>query len=394
MRPAASDATVVALCGADREDLAATLDTIAIMAGSLSIADMRDFALQLADDMTAGRGMPGSGQGCRPRAAIVSANPKQLAERARIAAHAARTGRLSPSHATRGCYVSDGARGRVVLLFPGLADTQEAHAAMFGESLRALDRLDRLGIAARVAVGYSMGEITALTWAGSIAVAEAARLVAQRAEVLRSCPRQTAMVRVAADAEAIRELSLACGVEIAADEGPARKVLAGHAADIRALTCRALAAGMTAEGLATRFALHYPALRGSVPPMRVITSAIRFSPPRRRVVSTITGQDLTPEDDLADLAARQLAQAVRFAQAIGSATQDADLIIQAGPDVALAAAAAACTQLPVVVLGPTASAIPAVLAASFAAGAIDSLRPFLATAAHQAADQERRSRSA
>jgi len=96
------------------------------------------------------------------------------------------------------------------------------------------------------------------------------------------------------------------------------------------------------------------------------------------------------DDDIADLLARQVSLPVLFAQAMTKAAQDADLIVTAGPDAALAATAAACCGLPAVAvparaeggLGGSYGADPAMsatmIAAMFAAGAITDLLPFLA----------------
>src|SRR5207248_11375646 len=95
-------------------------------------------------------------------------------------------------------------------------------------------------------------------------------------------------------------------------------------------------------------------------PLRSVLAATSFAPPRRRLVSTITGSLVTPEDDLAWLLAAQVTRPVLFAQAMAQAAHAADLIVIAGPDAALAGRAAECGGVPAVAIpaGRGALALP------------------------------------
>jgi hypothetical protein len=59
--------------------------------------------------------------------------------------------------------------------------------------------------------------------------------------------------------------------------------------------------------------------------MRDAATAVRFRPPRRRVISATWGRELTPEDDLAGLIGAHLATPNRLADALAATT--ADLLI-------------------------------------------------------------------
>ena len=94
-----------------------------------------------------------------------------------------------------GVHVSSGARGRVVLVFPGgvtasgavpgSAATPAGEAMALARSLGAVQWLAGLGVRPAAAVGYGLGELAGLVWAGSLAAPEAARLLAQHGEVRR-----------------------------------------------------------------------------------------------------------------------------------------------------------------------------------------------------------------
>jgi hypothetical protein len=130
-------------------------------------------------------------------------------------------------------------------------------------------------------------------------------------------------------------------------------------------------------------------------PLRSVFAGTSFGPPRRRLVSTITGHLITAEDDIARLLAGQVTRPVLFAQAMTEAATGADLIVTAGPDAGLGARATECTGVPAVPIpaalpsghglppgnrdesGRLGAALTQAIAALFTAGALGDLTPFL-----------------
>ena len=107
---------------------------------------------------------------------------------------------------------------------------------------------------------------------------------------------------------------------------------------------------MAVEVLGIALALHSPAMAGCAAPLRSILAGMRFAPPRRRLISTVTGRPVMPGDDLAELLASQLSRPVLFGRAMALAAEQADLIVVAGPDDGLADLAADCCAAPVVTI--------------------------------------------
>ena len=378
----------------DAASLAATACRIAELAPSLSDAELRDLACQLGRD------------DCPPggfRVGLVAGGQEQLAALAREAGQLVRSLRPGQLAARPGIFASSGARGRVALLFPGLAigqewagesagcappplfgltDPQAVQPAILHASLSGLRWLDRLGVTAATAVGHSMGEITGLVWAGCLTETEATRLVAQRSAVISaSGARQTAMVSVGADAAAAVALCQGTDLVIAAYNGPGWHVLAGSVPAVREVTRRAERQGIRAFVLDVSHAFHSPAMAGCVAPLRSVLADIRFARPQRRLVSTVTGREISAGDDIPALLCTALTSPVRFTDALAEAASEADLLCETGPGHALAALAAAGCDVPAVSLeartaddrGPAHAA-----AALFAAGAVNSLEPMLA----------------
>jgi enediyne polyketide synthase len=189
------------------------------------------------------------------------------------------------------------------------------------------------------------------------------------------------MARLTADEAAAQALSEACGLVIAAYEGPRSHVLAGPAAALRKLA-RQAPAGLSVSVVEAAHALHTPAMAPGTAAWRSVLARVRLGPPRRRLVSTVTARELTPQDDLAALLCAQLTSPVHFAEALRLASDGADLIMVSAGDATLVAAASASGR-PVLSAGPQVSAWPAggpsavwgedeatSLAALFAAGAL------------------------
>jgi enediyne polyketide synthase len=379
----AGHASVFALCDGDPGALAGRLDDIAASASALSDSELPELACQLA------AGARRAADHAAPlRVTLTAATPSRLAAQAQYAAWLLRTSGPASAATEPGVHVSAGATGTVVVLFPGRAESAAAHPALLTASLEALRTLDLLGVKPVTGVGYSLGEITGLVWAGSLPAAEAARLAAQYGQVLRDCADgrrgPVAMARVTADIEVTRALCAPGRLHIAAYEGPRVHVLAGSITGIRELARRAGPLGVPVEVLSSTSAMHSPAMARCAAPLRSVFAGTRAAAPQRRLISTITGQLITADDDIAELLARQASLPVLFAQAMTQAAQDADLIVAAGPDAGLAATAAECCALPAITIpaatraGLAEATSAKTAAALFAAGVIADLLPFLA----------------
>jgi enediyne polyketide synthase len=379
---------IFALCGTEPTAIAATLDIAARSAADLTDVDLRDLARHLA-----AAAQHAADSGAPLRVTVTAATPQQLAARARRAAQLLRgelhrgqlhRGELRPngSPATMtiepGISIAAGAAGRIVLVFPGLAESTAEHTSLLAASLSGLRLLDRIGVRAESALGYSFGEITGLVWAGCLPAAEAARLAALRGRVLRGCTsRPAAMARVSADAALARQLCAMGDLHIAAYETPTSHLLTGPASGIRDLARMGAETGVAVEILPATSAVHSPAMARCAAPLRSVVAATPFAPPRRRLISSITGQQVRPADDIVGMLAGQLGRPVLFAQAMALAAREADLLVIAGPDPgnSLAAMATAASGVPAIRMPAVADEADraAAIAALFAAGAIGDL---------------------
>jgi enediyne polyketide synthase len=309
------------LHASDRASLAATLSRLADRAPWLSDGELQDLACALGRDPAE--------QG-RARVALVAARQEQLAALAREALGI--LPRLAEGRiATRpGIFASDGADGRLLLLLSGeqpvSAGTQLR--SIVGHCLDMLRWLDSLEVAATVAVGHGFGMLAGLAWAGVLGEAEVLEICALRAQFL--------------------ETAAARGADITAfDAAPDWPPVNGtDATDVR-------------TAIAKRF---------------------RLGPPRRRLISTVTGAPVRSIDEAVDVICSGFAGADRVAEAVADAAVSTTLLLDTGPGQALKQAATT-VRVPLLSLrSGFANPVNAarVAAALFAAGALGDPQPLFA----------------
>lgn len=245
--------------------------------------------------------------------------------------------------------------------------------SVIASSLAALDALRALGVKARLALGHSLGELTALYWAGALDAAALLRLarVRGRAMTARAAARG-AMATIEADDAALGGLLDGSGVVVACFNSPRQRVVSGEAEAVDAVVRRARERGLRAKRLRVVGAFHSPLMRPAAAAFERCLAGERLAPPGRAVISSVSGQALPRDADLRALLGEQILKPVRFAEAAQSAAGEVDLWIEAGPGKTLTGLIAETTGVPAVPLrvGQRSSAgLAAVAAAAFAAGA-------------------------
>lgn len=251
--------------------------------------------------------------------------------------------------------------------------TDIAQPAIATASLAALDVLHRLGITASVAVGHSLGEITAMHWAGAFDEAALVRIARARGKAMAELGSPTgAMVAIAAPADEVLALLNGDPLSIVGFNSPRQTVIAGEASAVTEFTRRAHARGLRAVALPVSHAFHTPLVAAAAPVLAQELSGEQISRPQREIVSTITGASLGPDDDLRDLLRRQVSSPVRFIEALTAAAKNVDLFIEAGPGNVLTGLATDTISTPAIALdagGPSIKGLLQAVGAAFVLGA-------------------------
>lgn len=385
----AQDAELLVLSAADDQGLRVALDELLQLEKRLSRAELGDLAAELAARPTAER-----------RAALVVERPLDLVDAvARLhswldegverrvdvgrglalgrAGQAPRIGYLfSGQGALRDL---DGGVWR--RRFPDLGDlfatprgygdeprSAKVQRSIVAASLAGLRLLDDLGLEAGVAVGHSLGELTALAWADVVDEDEILDLAAVRGRTMaRHGAPGGAMASLSEDAESVRGLleelaatdEAARDVVIAAENSPRDTVISGSVEGVEAVVRAAKRRGIAHFELQVTHAFHSPLIADAVEPFRSELGTWPLGEPRRRIVSTVDAAPLNAEVDLVDHLGQQIIRPVLFRGALETAAEDGvDLWLEVGPGHALSSLAGRCLS------GDTAPAIVGIDAAS------------------------------
>ncbi|MCP2336068.1 type I polyketide synthase [Actinomadura rupiterrae] len=250
--------------------------------------------------------------------------------------------------------------------------TEVAQPRIVTGSLAGLRVLDGLGIAADVAVGHSLGEITALHWAGTIGADELPAMAAARGRAMAERSEPGTMAGLAAHPDAVASLIADLPVVIAGYNGPNQTVVAGPEDAVAETRRRADRAGIGFSALAVSHAFHSPLVAPAADAFGAWLDGRPLRPVGRRVVSTVTGEVLPPDTDVPVLLRRQITGPVLFGQAVQLAAKDVDLFVEVGPGRVLSGLAAGIADVPAVALDTddeSASALLRVAAAAFVTGA-------------------------
>ena len=353
----AQDAELFLFSGRNTNQLVNQIERVLAYADRLSRSELTDLAKRLSETL---RLLP-------VRAAVVASSPTELSGRLEALRSHVRSGAARLIDPLGGLFFgSDPSAARVGFLFPGqgspsykdggawarrfkfLEDlyaftkqewradgvsTDVAQPVIIASSVAALRVLSRLGITAAAGVGHSLGEFTALHWAGSLDEASVLRIARARGRAMAEVDGPTgAMLSVAADRQAVAEILNGERVVMAGFNSPMQTVLSGEALEISAVARRAEARGLRTTLLRVSHAFHSSLVAPAGTRLYAQLEREEFRPLQRQVFSTVTGQHLNGNTDLRVLLREQVTSPVRFIEAVDAAvTEGVDLWIEVGP---------------------------------------------------------------
>jgi len=390
------DAELFLLGAGDARALGEQIERLARYAGRISLAEMADLAAALE------RALP---ECPRHRAAIVASTAAELEARLAVLAATLREGRNARLDPAGGLFLGEGERApRIGFLFPGQGSpshldgglwrrrfefvrplydqasfarsgdptsTAVAQPAIVTASIAGLAALGDLGLAAGVAAGHSLGELTALHWAGSLGGPALVRLAAARGRVMAGLGGPTgAMASLALPAAEAAALIAGSGTVIAGVNAPRQTVISGEARAVAEVVRRARAGGVGAVKLPVSHGFHSPLMEAAAPALAAHLASEPLGPLQRRVFSTISGGPLAPDVDLAALLLRQLTSPVLFCEAFLAADAEVELWIEVGPGQTLTGLVANQTRTPTFPIDAGGASIAGLLRAAGAAWAL------------------------
>jgi enediyne polyketide synthase len=350
------DAELLLLDAASIAELRGQIVALTAFIPQLSYAELGDLAATLSGSL-AGRPI---------RAAVVARSPEEADERLTKLLGLLDSGARSVLNPADGLYLGSAAvPPKIAFLFPGqgagrrgdggalrrrfadidalyrsaglpadgdLVATEVAQPRIVTASVAGLRVLSALGIEAVTAAGHSLGELTALHWAGAMDEQTLLRTAATRGTVMASASDGGgSMAGIAAPPEEVAPLLAGEPVVIAGYNSPTQTVISGPADAVERVSGRAQARGLGAAKINVSHAFHSPAVAPAAAAFREYLGSQRFSALERAMVSSVTGAGLPAGTDVPDLLSRQITDPVRFSDAVTVMAGEADLFIEVGP---------------------------------------------------------------
>ncbi|HQU84337.1 MAG TPA: SDR family NAD(P)-dependent oxidoreductase, partial [Pyrinomonadaceae bacterium] len=211
--------------------------------------------------------------------------------------------------------------------------TAVAQPAIVTASICALQIFDKLDITAQVGIGHSLGELTALHWAGVFDEKTLVRIAEIRGRAMtETSEKNGAMLSVSADKETVENLlKNYANLVIAGLNAPHQTVVSGEAEQIERFQFHLKNQNIASVKLPVSHAFHSPLVAKSAEILAEKLQNEDFQPLQNIVFSTVAGEKLSNGEDLRELLCRQITNPVLFTEAVEKAEKSGvDLWIEVG----------------------------------------------------------------
>jgi [acyl-carrier-protein] S-malonyltransferase len=222
-----------------------------------------------------------------------------------------------------------------------LRETQNTQIAVHVTNLAFSVAIIEAGINSIAAAGHSVGEISALSFAGALTIGDSTRLVAERGRLMATIAHSGGLLSVvglrrSVLLELVDELRGSNGLlEVVADNAPGHGVVAGSTAELREFRghlagCR----GVRTVPLQASGAFHSVAYEPLLPEWEAVVSSVDLRQPRRSFVSSVTGRVVSSPNEIRSALTTQLTTGVRWREAVQAISAlGATCLIEAGEGV-------------------------------------------------------------
>jgi enediyne polyketide synthase len=403
----AQDCELFVFVAESSDKLTSRLEEILQITDDLSYAELSDLSIYLAKQAAAQAGKNNA------RAACIASSPDELAAGIRKLLACCASTSPQTIDLDQGTFLATAAdeTPRIAFLFPGQAspvytkggawerrfpclrdlytrarlpqlesiNTEIAQPCIVTASLAGLQALALFNVRGAVALGHSLGEITALYWAGACKEEDLLTLIRARGRAMAEAGiPEGGMASIRASYSDVLTRLNGDGLVIAARNAPEQTVVSGTAASVQRFTQRMNSDGFTATMLSVSHAFHSPLVAEAANAFARHLAECAFTGLHRRVISTITAAPLDPDTDLRALLREQITLPVLFADAFDMASTEADLFFEVGPGSVLSGIAADCAGKPVIALDAGSESLRglfAAVASAFVLGAPVRLDP-------------------
>ncbi len=207
-----------------------------------------------------------------------------------------------------------------------------ALAAQFSLEYALSSQWEAWGVTPQAMLGHSLGEYVAALLSGVFDLQAALQLVVRRGQLIESTP-PGRMLAISLSESELQPL-LGPDVSLAAVNGPSLCVAAGAEGPIKRLQAQLQKAGSECRRLKVSRAGHSHLLDSVLPDFKREIEGIELRPPRKRWISNLSGDWITPEQAIdPDYWVDHLRGAVRFSQGLETLLEDCprSLLLEVGP---------------------------------------------------------------
>ncbi len=211
--------------------------------------------------------------------------------------------------------------------------TDIAQPSIIATSIAATKLMEQVGIKANVAIGHSVGEISALYYAGSISQQDAIELARRRGKLMHESPAvKGCMISVSTslDMTGIKEIVDGSGVSIACINSPSQMVLSGSKSSIEIVSDILRSRSIPFTLLKVENAFHSVLMNAIKNSFVEALQGFDFHSPDLAVYSTISGEQVKTNEEIFQNLSRQVTDPVLFFQAFSKAASKADIWIEMG----------------------------------------------------------------
>lgn len=261
--------------------------------------------------------------------------------------------------------------------FPNQVDgvqTKIAQPAIVQATIAGLKTLDRFDITADAGIGHSLGELSALHWAGVFEESSIVNIAKKRGKAMSETSNtKGAMLSVATNVRELEEfLRDEPNICFAGFNSPKQTVVSGEVEAIEKFQETLKNKQIASTKLPVSHAFHSPLVAGSAEVLATHLEREDLQNVTGQVYSTITGKSLSKSENIKELLVQQIVNPVRFIEAVEEAEKTGiDLWIEVGTGNILCGLINEITETPAIAVESGSESINGLwnaVAASFAFG--------------------------
>lgn len=228
---------------------------------------------------------------------------------------------------------------------PELTRTAITQPAILATSVAILAVLEKLGVGADVAAGLSLGEYSALVWAGALAFDDAVRVVHKRGALMQEAVPEgegTMAAIMGLDRAVVESLCQQAStggivVEPSNYNAPGQVVISGHVAGVeRAVALAREAGARRAQRLNVSAPFHCRLLEPAARRLSEVLAEVPIADPKNPVAANVHGGFVTSAEEVRRALIEQVARPVRWEDCVRTlAGAGAARFVEVGPGRAL-----------------------------------------------------------